>query len=511
MVSLSTSMKAHAKTVETQVPLVKNPKSIAEALAANTVAQNAMTAAMDLPQFAWSNLLNLRSNLAIVNGSYANLSPADQQAAKSLQDQAKAPGFAEYIDNYRLYYEWLPNSPLTAIGTNMGVINTIIAEKATSITTVARYLTELFDTNTGYFRDTVFKTTLLQDISSLSLATQLERILKVQQSLAVIQPKITIGSNTLVITSAMYGGDNVTGFIAMIADKVKSFQLPSHSSAKVSTFNINGTWTSTTSMLSKIYGVTSGYRQLTISYAINGVTQNKTFTRIEPTYKDGKTNNDYDPLDLGKDINIDCVIGWSTCTNTDPLATTGTQTYGVTTEPFGTLGKSCSDIAGQTSTTRACVMPVVNCSGSFGAETACLNGVQSKIYSIVTKRSGAGLECPHPNGFIQTSNCKPIVDCVGAWSGWGDCDPTSSTQAATYSVVTEASGGGTACPATDGQTKSRACKPDQPAPQKAVGLASTEKSFFEQYGLILGGGCCCCIVLLLIFFMMKKGPPRSSV
>jgi hypothetical protein len=152
-------------------------------------------------------------------------------------------------------------------------------------------------------------------------------------------------------------------------------------------------------------------------------------------------------------------------------------------------------------------MPVVNCTGSFGAATECVGGVQSRIYSIVTNRSGGGLECPHPNAFVETSNCKPTVDCIGGWSGWGDCDPTSSTQAATYSVVTAASGAGKACPATDGQSKTRACKPGQPAQNEEdeeAPPAATEKSFFEQYGLILGGGCCCCIVILLIFFFMMK-------
>ena len=288
-------------------------------------------------------------------------------------------------------------------------------------------------------------------------------------------------SNTLVVSSATYGSNNVTGYLGYVAkDSDSKFKLPGGVFS-----NLNG-----------IFGLAASL-SLTVAYTLNGVTQNKTFTK--------------DPIELGKDINIDCVIGWNPCTNADPLATAGTQSYGVSTQPFGS-GAKCSTFAA--SNTRACVMPVVNCTGSFGAATECVGGVQSKIYSIVTSRSGGGLECPHPNGFIQTSNCKPNVNCVGGWSGWGDCDPTSSTQAATYSVVTEASGSGKACPATDGQTKSRACKPGKAAPKEAEddeappAEAEAEKSFFEQYGLILGGGCCCCIVLLLIFFfMMKKGPP----
>lgn len=48
------------------------------------------------------------------------------------------------------------------------------------------------------------------------------------------------------------------------------------------------------------------------------------------------------------------------------------------------------------------------------------------------------------------------VDCKVSWSGYGACDPATSTQTSTATVVTPAAGGGAACPAL---TKTQACTP----------------------------------------------------
>jgi hypothetical protein len=483
--AMYTKLKAYDKQVADLVPKVKISDISGSLVAQDTATVVHISNAGALRTLYLSNNVNYTSNISIIEKAVlADFTPTDQIVAKKIQDSAKVANGTMITAMHRSDFGWTPKSSLSSnINANRLTIDAKVAEIKKYVDPIVSNLAYLFDTNTGTLRTSPFKTNKFQNTTGQSLAAKYSNVIAVQTSLATKQSAVKILSNTLIVSSAMYGANNVTGYLGYVAkDSDSKLKLP----------------TGVYSNLNKIFGLPLTVNlPLTVAYTINGVTQNKTFTK--------------DPVDLGKSINIDCVIGWNPCTNANPLATAGTQTYGVKTQPFG-AGATCSTFAA--SNTRACVMPVVNCTGSFGAATACVSGVQSKIYSIVTSRSGGGLECPHPNGFIQTSNCKPTVNCVGGWSGWGDCDPASSTQTATYSVVTEASGDGNACPAKDGQTKSRACTPGKPAPQEEdeeAPPAGTEKSFFEQYGLILGGGCCCCIVLLLIFFMMKKGPPRSSV
>jgi hypothetical protein len=482
--ALYTKLKAYDKQVADLVPKVKI-SDISGSLVAQTTATVVHSSnAGALRTLYLSNNVNYTSNISIIEKAVlADFTPTDQAVAKKIQDSAKVANGTMITAMHRSDFGWSWNSLSSNINENRKTIDAKVAEIKKSVDPIVANLAYLFDTNSGTLRTSPFKTNKFQNTTDQSLAAKYSNVVAVQTSLATKQSAVKNLSNTLVVSSAMYGANNVTGYLGYVAkDSDSKLKLP----------------TGVYSNLNKIFGLPLTVNlPLTVAYTINGVTQNKTFTK--------------DPVDLGKSINIDCVIGWNPCTSADPLATAGTQTYGVSTQPFG-AGAKCSTVAA--SNTRACFMPVVNCTGSFGAETACVGGVQSKIYSIVTNRSGGGLECPHPNGFIQTSNCKPTVNCVGEWSGWGDCDPASSTQTATYSVVTEASGDGKACPATDGQTKSRACTPGKPAPQEEdeeAPPAATEKSFFEQYGLILGGGCCCIVLLLIFFFMMKKGPPRSSV
>jgi hypothetical protein len=477
--ALYTKLKAYDKQVADLVPKVKI-SDIAGSLAAKDTATKVHDNVNDsLVVLYTSSNVNYTSNISIIeNAKLGDFSPADQVVAKKIQDSAKVANVTMITAMHKSDFTWnsksKPMSLRSNINANKDTINTKVTEISNVVKPIVTKLKSLFDTNSGTLRTSPFKTNKFQNENVQSLAAQYSNVVSVRSSLAAKQPAVTILSNTLAISSAVYGSNNVTGYLGYLAkDSDSKFKFP------VGVFsNLNG-----------IFGLKSNL-PLTVSYTINGVAQNKTFT--------------VEPVDLGKSINIDCVIGWSPCTNADPLATAGTQTYGVKTQPFGS-GAACSTFSA--SNTRACVMPVVNCTGSFGAATECVGGVQSRIYSIVTNRSGGGLECPYPNAFVETSNCKPTVDCVGGWSGWGDCDPTSSTQVATYSVVTEASGAGKACPATDGQSKTRACKPDQPAQNEEdeeAPPAATEKSFFEQYGLILGGGCCCIFLLLIFFFMMKK-------
>lgn len=477
--ALYTKLKAYDKQVADLVPKVKISDIAGSLAAKDTVTKVHDDVNDSLVVLYTSNNVNYTSNISIIeNTNLDDLTPSDQVAAKKIRDSAKVANVtmitAMHKSDFTLNSKSKPMSLRSNINANKSTINTKVTEISNAVKPIVTKLKSLFDTNSGTLRTSPFKTNKFQNVTGQSLAAQYSNVVSIRSSLAAKQPAVTILSNTLAISSAVYGSNNVTGYLGYLAkDSDSKFKFP------VGVF----------SELNGIFGLGANL-PLTVAYTINGVAQNKTFTA--------------DPVDLGKSINIDCVIGWSPCTNADPLATAGTQTYGVATQPFGS-GAACSTFAA--SNTRACVMPVVNCTGSFGAATECVGGVQSRIYSIVTNRSGGGLACPYPNAFVETSNCKPTVDCIGGWSGWGDCDPTSSTQAATYSVVTAASGAGKACPATDGQSKTRACKPGQPAPKEEdeeAPPAATEKSFFEQYGLILGGGCCCCIVILLIFFFMMK-------
>ncbi len=56
----------------------------------------------------------------------------------------------------------------------------------------------------------------------------------------------------------------------------------------------------------------------------------------------------------------------------------------------------------------------------------------------------------------MTTPAPAPVDCVLKWSAYSTCNPSSSTQTSTATVVTPAANGGAACPAL---TKSVACDP----------------------------------------------------
>ena len=79
-------------------------------------------------------------------------------------------------------------------------------------------------------------------------------------------------------------------------------------------------------------------------------------------------------------------------------------------------------------------VPVVNCVVSDWS--ACVNGIQTK--SVITPASGGGTACPAV--LSQSCTVPPVVNCVV--SDWSACVNGIQTK----SVITPASGGGTACP-----------------------------------------------------------------
>lgn len=154
--------------------------------------------------------------------------------------------------------------------------------------------------------------------------------------------------------------------------------------------------------------------------------------------------------------NINCIGGWGSCSVS---CGGGTQTYSIATAQSGT-GTSCSYANGATQScnTTACSANT-NCVGGWGSCSASCGG-GSQTYSITTAQSGTGTSCSYANGASQTCNTAACpVNCVGSWGSWGSCSAAcgGGTQTRTYSITTPASGGGTACSATNGATGSQSC------------------------------------------------------
>lgn len=161
---------------------------------------------------------------------------------------------------------------------------------------------------------------------------------------------------------------------------------------------------------------------------------------------------------------VNCAGYWQPCSAT---CGSGTQTYHITTQAANG-GTACSNTDGET---KPCSGPPcgVNCVGSFtnwgSCSATCGYGTQSRTYNITTQQAGGGASCPHPDGYTETQTCPNLpacvatVDCVGHWGDWTGCSAGcgGGTQTRQYIVDTAASGGGAACPYTNGQTQSQAC------------------------------------------------------
>ena len=161
---------------------------------------------------------------------------------------------------------------------------------------------------------------------------------------------------------------------------------------------------------------------------------------------------------------VNCVGAWGACSVS---CGDGTQTYAVTT-PAANGGTACPVANGAT---RPCTGPPcgVNCVGSFsnwGACSAtCGYGTQTRTYTVTTQGAAGGTACPHPNGYQEEQTCPNLpacatpVACSGHWTEWTGCSVGcgGGTQTREYVVDTAASGGGAACPYTNGQTQSQAC------------------------------------------------------
>jgi Thrombospondin type 1 domain len=92
-----------------------------------------------------------------------------------------------------------------------------------------------------------------------------------------------------------------------------------------------------------------------------------------------------------------------------------------------------------------------NCVGSWGAcSAACGDGTQT--YTITTNASGGGTACEAANNATKPCKIKPCdVDCVGSWSA---CPAVHNGGSQTYTITQNAVGNGKACEAANNQTRS---------------------------------------------------------
>jgi hypothetical protein len=385
-------------------------------------------------------------------------------------------------------------TPRSNISSIISDINTAMKALATKVDTNAFDLKSLFDTNKGAFNDSPFKTNLFQDYTNASLATKAANILKVQQSLSVPQPTVTLGANTIKITSAIYGSNNVTGLVSYLVKQNggtgSKIYLVSKKDVKFGDDKPHKAWNI---IMNSIFGMPYDNKilPLTVSYTINGVSQTKTLTTTWG--------------DLASDINIDCAIGWGAC-DAASNSRTGTQTWSVTTQPFGG-GAACPTVVSKPD--QACTVTPVDCVGSFGDWTPCIDGQHSRVYSVKTEALHGGAACPNPNGFMDTQACTPAVNCVGAWDGWGSC--VNGSQTRTYSITTPADNGGAPCSNTAGQTQTQKCTSDATTVTSDGTETGSTETFWSQYKWWLVGGGALLVILLVLFFMMRKGPKGAPI
>ncbi len=125
----------------------------------------------------------------------------------------------------------------------------------------------------------------------------------------------------------------------------------------------------------------------------------------------------------------------------------GFYTYGtLNREQLGGLlqaGVECSTI-------QPCPEPVDCVVSAWSDWSACsLDGTQTRTRTVITPASGGGTACPV---LEETQNCP--VDCVvSAWSDWSACSGGEQTR--TRTIVTQPLNGGTSCPVL---TETQSCQ-----------------------------------------------------
>ena len=106
----------------------------------------------------------------------------------------------------------------------------------------------------------------------------------------------------------------------------------------------------------------------------------------------------------------------------------------------------------------------VNCVGTWSGwgdcSQDCGGGIQTKEWATTTEPLHGGTVCPSPSTETQVCNeqaCPVATNCIGAWSGWGACSETcgGGIQSQNYEVSTDETNGGTCT--ERGQTNEKPC------------------------------------------------------
>ncbi|QIG59935.1 thrombospondin type-1 domain-containing protein 7A isoform X8 [Dishui Lake phycodnavirus 4] len=220
------------------------------------------------------------------------------------------------------------------------------------------------------------------------------------------------------------------------------------------------------------------------SVACGGGNKSRTYAVTTPASGSGeaciKQNGEVEEISCNSDpCPIDCVGEWGSWGDCSRPCGGGVKTRTYThTRPAAHGGMAC-DIAdqfqeSQECNTQACPVACVGAWGEWGAcSQSCGGGMKSRTYAVTTPATGGGQACPANNEQVEETACNTQacpVACVGAWGEWGECSQScgGGMKSRTYAVTTPASGGGQACPATNGQIEETACN-TQPCPINCVG------------------------------------------
>ncbi len=225
-----------------------------------------------------------------------------------------------------------------------------------------------------------------------------------------------------------------------------------------------------------------------------------------PAYSSGTTSSTDCNTDSCPDVTT-CMGSWGSWGSCSKTCGIGTQsrTYSITTAAANG-GSSCAYSSGtilSTSCSTDSCPVVTNCVGSWGSwgscSKTCGTGAKSRTYSITTAALNGGSSCAYSSGATLSTSCNTdtctsctncATDCVGAWSSWSSCSATcgGGTKYQAFLITIPASGGGSSCPFTGGDTVSESCFEDA-CPQlegSALGVGHSPL----QVGVILFAAVC---------------------
>ena len=177
----------------------------------------------------------------------------------------------------------------------------------------------------------------------------------------------------------------------------------------------------------------------------------------------------------------DCQGSWSQWSECNRTCGNGAskRTYSIT-SPRVAGGDECPHEEG-TEEERDCILRECGeCEGGWGGWSDCSancdGGTQDRSYNVIENAEEDGAECPNETGDTETRECNTTLcplPCEGGWGDWGTCSVEcgGGTEERTYSVTSAAVSGGEGCPATDGESESRACNTQACSADSATGAS----------------------------------------